>query len=132
MGCSRDIPALLEFINSRQTMPYWWGENDCATFVGGAVNAATGKDPLKGLRWSSQAGAMRVLKREGGMEAALDKRFKRVAPSMAKRGDIAGVPDPVLGIHPMIVEGEKLVAPGDGGNKRIPRRAMVVAWSVCC
>lgn len=132
MACSRDIPALIAFIDSRQTMPYLWGENDCAAFVGGAVKAATGKDPLKGLRWSSQTGAMRVLKRVGGMEAALDARFKRVSPTMAKRGDIAGVPDPALGIHPMIVEGEKLVAPGEDGNKRIPRRAMTVAWSICC
>lgn len=132
MGCSRDIAAMIAFIDSRQTMPYIWGENDCVSFAAGAVKAATGKDYLKRLRWSSKAGAFRVLKRVGGIEAALDQRFKRIAPSMAKRGDIAGVPDDALGIHPMIVEGEKLVSPGDEGNRRAPRRAMTVAWSICC
>lgn len=132
MGCSRDTAALIAFIDSRQNMPYWWGENDCISFAAGAVEAATGKDHLKGLRWSTQASAMRVLKRAGGIEAALDKRFKRIPPSMAKMGDIAGVPDAVLGIHPMIVEGEKLVCPGDEGSRRAPRRAMTVAWSICC
>lgn len=132
MSCSRKISELIAFIDSRQTMPHLWGENDCATFAGGAVLAATGKDPLKGLRWSSQTGAMRVLKRVGGIEAFLDARFKRVPIAFAKVGDIAGVPDDVLGLHPMIVEGEKLVGPGDEGNKRLPRRAMTVAWSICC
>jgi hypothetical protein len=132
MGCSRDIPELLAFVDSRQNTPHSWGDNDCAKFVAGAVKAATGKDPLKGLRWGTQTGALRVLKRLGGIEAALDERFERIPPALAKRGDIAGVPDEALGIHPMIVEGDKLVAPGDRGNKRVPRRAMTVAWSICC
>jgi hypothetical protein len=48
------------------------------------------------------------------------------------RGDIAGVPDADLGIHPMIVEGDMLVGPGDKGLRRLPRRAMTIAWSTTC
>ena len=128
----RDGEALTAFINSRQSVPHRWGSNanDCMSFAAGAVKAQTGVDPARGLKWRSHASAIRLLNGLGGVEAILDARFKRVPPSMAKRGDIAGVPDPDLGIHPMIVEGMELVSPGEYGNARAKRSAMVCAWSV--
>lgn len=60
----------------------------------------------------------------------LDERFGRVPVALAKRGDIAGVEDAELGIHPLIVEGGTLVGPGEKGNRRLPRSDMVVAWDV--
>lgn len=127
----RDLLALHAFIDARQNMPYEWGRkgNDCMSFIAGAVKAQIGKDPARGLKWKSYASAMSLLKKLGGVEAILDARFKRIPPSLAKRGDIAGVPDPELGIHPMIVEGLTLVSPGDKGNRRAKREAMIFAWS---
>lgn len=127
----RDIEALLAFIESRHSTPYKWGRrgNDCISFGAYAVKALTGHHWLRKLTWKDERSALRVLKREGGVEAAIDKRWERIPPSMAQRGDIAGVPDERFGIHPMIVEGETLVGPGGKGNKRLPRRAMTIAWS---
>jgi hypothetical protein len=128
----RNLEALLAFIAGRAATPHSWGRegNDCVSFAAGAVEAQTGKNPLGRLRWRSPRGALRVVTRLGGMAAALDARFDRVAPGAAMRGDIAGVADPVFGIHPMIVEGDTLVAPGDRGLVRLPRAAMIAAWSV--
>lgn len=127
----RDIAALIAFIDSRQTVPHCWGRNanDCLSFVAGAVKAQTGVDPARGLRWTGEVSGLRLLKKLGGVEAVLDARFERIPPAMAMRGDIAGVPDEALGIHPMIVEGITLVGPGDHGNRRMKRSAMTVAWS---
>lgn len=127
----RNSEALIAFIDSRRSTPHKWGRkaNDCMSFVAGAVKAQTGKDPARGLRWSSEHTGLRLLKELGGIESALDARFERIAPSFAQRGDIAGVPDDTLGIHPMIVEGEMLVGPGEKGNRRAKRSAMICAWS---
>jgi len=130
-GPDRDVMALLAFIESRQVVPHAWGRkaNDCVAFVLAAVRAQTGENRGRRLVWSSRGGALRVLKRLGGLGAALDAHFVRIPPAQAMRGDIAGVADPVFGIHPMVVEGEMLVGPGDRGNRRLPRRAMIAAWS---
>ncbi len=127
----RDVAALIAFIDSRQNVPHDWGRkaNDCMSFVAGAVKAQTGKDPARGLQWTNEKSGLRLLKKLGGVEAILDARFERIPPAQAMRGDIAGVPDEALGIHPMIVEGMTLVGPGDKGNRRMKRTAATVAWS---
>src|SRR3546814_3100758 len=64
------------------------------------------------------------------METAMDRRMARVAPALAMRGDIAGVPDPLTGLRLMVVEGAMLVGPGAAGLERQPRCAMTIAWDV--
>jgi hypothetical protein len=139
----RDVEALIAFLDSRLTMPYAWGSeaNDCISFGDGAIVAQTGRSALEGERWSNKAGALRVLKRVGGLTTALDARFERIALAQAHRGDIAGVPADLMldvaadelaliGLHPMIVEGATLAAPGPRGLERARRGMAVVAWSV--
>lgn len=128
---ARDHDALIRFIAERERTPYRAGRrhNDCAAYAGGAVSAQTGRNPLRGLRWSTEAGAARVLKRLGGMNAAVSARLTPVAPASAARGDVAGVADEAFGLRLMIVEGNTLVGPGARGNKRMPRAAMIKAWS---
>lgn len=127
----RDIDALLEFINERQNRPHEWGynKNDCVSFCLGAIEAQTGERLTK-RRWACRKTGLRMIKRLGGIEAAIDKYLTRIPPSLAKRGDIGGVPDDLLGISPAVVEGETLVAPGPRGNRRLKRKAMTVAWRV--
>lgn len=127
----RDIAALTAFIDSRQNTPHEIGRNrnDCVGFVLEAVKAQTGKGRATDVRWSDSKGIAKALKRFGSLEAAFDHYFDRIPPAMAMRGDIAGVPDETFGIHPMIVEGELLVGPGEKGNRRMPRRSMIMAWS---
>jgi hypothetical protein len=127
----RDIAALLAFIDARQNTPYEWGrdKNDCVGFALGAVEAMTGKRPARSLKWATEKTGLKLIAKLGGLEAAFDKHFKRIPPAKAMRGDIGGVPDEILGIHPMIVEGEDLVCPGDKGNRRCKRKHMTIAWS---
>ena len=138
----RDVDALQRYLEARAFMPYEWGRcaNDCISFLAGALFAQTGRTHLGRLTWSNKIGALRILKAEGGMEAALDRRFRQIAPAQAMRGDIAGVPVSVLAdipgdeaalieLHPFVVEGVTLTTPGSRGLRRVPRGMMTTAWS---
>ena len=127
----RDHEKLLAFLEQKTRSPFGWARsrNNCVTFAARAVKAQTGRDPLTGLKWQTLEEGERLLEREGGLEAAVDKRLRRIPPAMAQRGDVAGVADERFGIRLMIVEGSTLVGPGAGGNKRVPRAAMSAAWS---
>lgn len=139
----RDLDALIRFLDSRLTTPHAWGSeaNDCVSFFDGAIVAQTGISALAGLSWSNRTGAIRTLKRVGGLVAALDARFERVPIAHAHRGDIAGVPvDRMLGLdadelalielHPMVIEGVTLVSPGERGLERGPRSLATTAWNI--
>jgi hypothetical protein len=132
MSLERDMEALHGFIDARHTTPYSWGRaaNDCMAFVLGAIEAQTGVRVAPEDSWQDERQALRVIARYGSIEAALDAHLVRIAPSLAMRGDVGAVPDVALGLHPMIVEGATLVGPGDHGNRRLPRNAIIAAWSL--
>lgn len=127
----RDVHALIAFIDSRQSEPHRIGRdaNDCVGYALDCAEAQTGVRIAAELTWSTRAEGLRIMRSYGSLEAAFDAHFERVPPAQAMRGDIAGVPDELFGIHPMIVEGARLVGPGDRGNRRLPRGAMTCAWS---
>ncbi len=125
----RDLDALLEEIARRDPLPFDWGGNDCARYAGACVAAQAGADPLAGLVWVDEASARALLTTLGGLEAAVDARLRRIAPAFAMRGDIAGIADTDLGVTLMVVEGQTLVGPGDRRARRMPRGAMIAAWS---
>jgi hypothetical protein len=138
----RDVAALIAFLDSRHQVPHAWGRpaNDCVGFCLDAVEALTGVAVAPELQWTSRASALRVLRVYGTLEAAFDAHFERVAPAFAHRGDIGFAPPAVtlsgapatsgpFAFHPVIVEGPTLVGPGETGLRRLPRTAMVTAWS---
>lgn len=49
------------YIESRRQAAFSFGDNDCASFVRGAVEAQTGEDPCPGLTWSTEAEAEALL-----------------------------------------------------------------------
>lgn len=127
---ARDLEALLRHIEARQTVAFAWAQpRDCVSFALIGVREQCGWNPMQGLTWTTRRGALRVVNRLGGLEAALDARMMRIAPARALRGDVAGVADDLLGVRLMIVEGETLIGPGAAGLKRMPRAAMIRAWS---
>ncbi len=132
MSAMRDMEGLLRFLEARASVPFAFGRggNDCVAFAGGAVKAQIAVDPLADLHWSNAEEGRALLKAEGGMRAALGRRFRRVPPALAQRGDIAGVRCGEFGTRLMIVEGETLAGPGERGIRRMPREAMQAAWSV--
>jgi hypothetical protein len=128
---NRNGQALVAFLDERAATAHGYGRraNDCGSFALAAVAALTGEDPAPDLDWSNRREALMIVKRFGSLEAAFDAYFERIPPALAMRGDIAGVPDADFGIHPMVVEGDMLVGPDEGGTRRLKRSAMVTAWS---
>lgn len=129
---SRDIAALIDLIEARSRRGFRWRRGrDCVSFAAAAVKAQTGCDPLADLpRWRTRNEALHIAAVQGGLEAAVDRRLTRIAPAMAQRGDIAGLPDELFGVRLMVVEGATLVGPGKSGPERLPRAAMFTAWSI--
>jgi hypothetical protein len=114
---ARDVAALIAFIDSRQLVPHAWGRRPTTASASGWRDRGADRDrpgPISPGRTEPQA--LRIIKALGGMEAAIDALLERIPPAQAMRGDIAGVPDELLGIHPMIVEGEMLVAPASAAT----------------
>lgn len=126
---TRNRVALVRFIESRACTPHAFGSNDCVRFVLDAVEAQFGVCVDAGATWSDERTARRAIAKLGGFEATVDRLFPRIAIGEASLGDIAGVEDPELGFHVMLVEGAALVAPSNGGLIRVPRRQMIAAWT---
>lgn len=129
---ARDLHAFAGFLAERGPMPFTWGRsaNDCVGFILAGILAQTKRDMLPGVTWTTELGARRIARRLGGLEHALDVRLRSIAPAMAQRGDIAGVVDPRFGVSLLFVEGVTLAGPGVRGTKRLPRTAMIKAWSI--
>ena len=130
MTIVRDHDALLALIEQVAAKPFAWRDHHCVRFAARAVEAQTGRDPMAGIVCRSKREAVVLLEQEGGLEAAVDRRLRRIAPALAARGDIAGVVDEEFGVRLMVVEGATLVGPGATGQRRVPRGAMIMAWSV--
>jgi hypothetical protein len=129
---TRDIPALIACIEAYQPRGFRWRTGrDCVSFAAACIQHQTGEDLLADLPiWSTRREARAIVTAEGGLEAALDARLTRIAPALAQRGDIAGLPDDsAFGLRLMVIEGATLVGPGTRGLERLPRAAMSVAWS---
>ena len=131
MSGARDIGALLVWIEAHRFERHRWVRGcDCVSFALGGVLAQTGIDHLADLPgWSTKAEALAVARELGGLTTALDARLVPIAPALAQRGDVAGLADRAFGVRLMIVEGATLVGPGAKRQERLPRSAMVRAWS---
>lgn len=117
---------LHEYITSRLSMPFAWGSLDCVLFTAEWVRISTGVDHLADLpKWSTAREAMRVVQSLGGLEVALDERFTRIHPNMAKDGDIALYKGCMC-----IFSGPKIVGPNINGLEFVKRTEAECAWSL--
>ena len=127
----RDIPLLLAEIERRRDLRHRWRRGQCCVSSAFAcVEAQTGIDWLADIApWASRKEALAVARELGGLRAILDARLQPVAPALAQRGDVAGLPDDLFGVRLMIVEGATLGGPGRRGWDRLPRTMMIWAGS---
>lgn len=126
----RDHDALIALLDERGATPFsWWGQ-DCVTFASACVKAQTGVDLVAGVgsRWTTARGAGRVLRRQGGLEEAVDRLLPAIATARAARGDVGLA---LINDRPCLVifEGATVVGPGLNGLVRLPREAARRAWS---
>jgi len=127
----RDYAALIAAIEAHSRRGFRWRRGrDCVSFAAACIQAQTGHDPLADVpHWRTRREALAFSQAQGGLEAAIDARLDRTPPAMARRGDIAGLPDRLFGVRLMVIEGETLVGPGQHGLERLPRSTMTIAWS---
>jgi hypothetical protein len=116
---------LHDYIADRLKTPFAWGTNDCVTFAVGWAEIATGRSLLPQDRWQTELQAARIIKRHGGLVAALDAHFNQIHPHRAKDGDLA-LSDGVVSL----VSGAHLLAPGKDGLLFKPRTEASYAWTV--
>lgn len=79
----------------------FWGERDCYMFVCNWVRLTRGVDPATRYRgqYSTELGCLRLLKRDGGLEAIMDSTFASVGihrTGFAKDGDAVMISQPAL------------------------------------
>ncbi|PIY01689.1 MAG: hypothetical protein COZ23_01835 [Hydrogenophilales bacterium CG_4_10_14_3_um_filter_58_23] len=117
--------TLADYIAARLNAPFQWGVNDCMTFAVGWAEIAGGRTLLPKRLWHTELQAARLIKRHGGLVAALDAHFGQIHPNYAKDGDIA-IADGVVAL----ISGAHLVAPGADGLVFKPRTEADHAWSV--
>lgn len=130
---TRDPHALIAFLEAREDWCFGYGPqaktHDCARFCGAGVQVVAGVNPLERFssEWSTRRGARRVLRRHGGMAAAVSEVMTPIEPLSAARGDVGLLTDGQL----VLFEGETVVGPSAGvGLQRLPRSAAVQAWTV--
>lgn len=115
---------LPDYIAAHLGKPFRYGRLDCVLFAARWIQARTGHDPLAGLPpWHSERTALRVIGRVGGLEAAMDARFQRIAPAFACDGDIALRQGGLA-----IFSGAHIVAPGIEQLEFIDRMEAECAW----
>lgn len=130
------IQALNAFIESRRTLPFQWGSNDCCLFAADWALLATSKDPAQRWRgtYESALGAYRLLKGVGGVVslanlALLPGGWVPVHPLSAKRGSIAAF-GPVDSLSLGVVTHPGVAGPGHDGITFLPRSSILAAWSI--
>jgi hypothetical protein len=80
---------LADYLGERLAMPFAWGSHDCCMFAAEWVRICTGEDFAKGYRgkYRSEAGALKLLKRDGGVvgivEAAPSRPCRSTLPTVA-------------------------------------------------
>jgi hypothetical protein len=85
--------ALRKFLHERKSLPFVWGQNDCALFAADAVLALTGFDPAAQWRgYQSEEEAKALIRAVGSMEALFTQGMGKPPHQnwrMAARGDVA-------------------------------------------
>lgn len=128
------LAAFESILRAAVATPFHWGAHDCCTFAAACWRARTGADALAGLVWADEADAARLIKRMGGLRAAVESRIGPAGPAL---GAVLG--DLVLAVDPAdpkareilaVCVGPHLVAPGAAGLAVLQLDAAVASWGV--
>lgn len=142
MGASMSLrvdnwPAKLnEAVEAHQAMPFAWGSSDCVCFASDCAKAITGVDFLAEFRgYTTEDEALALIKREGGLEAGLDKaltclKAERCALPLLRRGDIVLLAMDDKTLAGVWLGGFALAPFPDKGLCRIPKQFIKAGWRI--
>lgn len=96
------------------------------------VQAMTGFNPTRGIRYATKLGALRAFREHGCMTAIglVESLFEEIDPAQAVRGDL-GLPaefDDLM--SPAIIDGALAFSKAEAGPIIIPRTLIVRAFAV--
>lgn len=130
-----DWPSRLnEFIHSRRSTPFQWGQHDCCLFAADAVQAITGDDHAAEYRgkYTTELGAARALKKHGNgtLEATLTAKLGDPIPRLrASRGDVVAV-NTKDGVALGIFYGAGAICVTRDGLTTLPLNEILTVWRV--
>ena len=126
-------PRLRQFLDEQGDKQFQFGQQDCGSLAGGAIEAMTGENPHAKVagKYKTMAGAIRALRRLGHEDhvAYTASLLTEIDPLYAAFGDIAVVnsPDgPALGV----VTGPHIEVRAPGGRGVVPLTDAVRAFRV--
>lgn len=81
---------LFELLERNRMVPFKWGTHDCCTWAAAAVAAVSGQQIALPSTYTTERGALRVVRKLGGLPVAVTSLlgFEPLSPSHAQRGDI--------------------------------------------
>lgn len=125
---------LAGFIQARAKTPFEWGQNDCCSFAGDAVQLMTGVDPMRELRgrYTTERGAQRLIKQSGGLGPLVCHYLgaPMESPLAVSRGDVVMLPVSEAGPGLGICVGSEVAAAGVTGVILLDISAALCAWKV--
>lgn len=83
------VARLWETVQAHEGVPFEYGIHDCSLFAARCVDAMTDSAWADSLDYHDKRGAVRFLKKEGGLESAVSRRLGApIKGRAARRGDI--------------------------------------------
>jgi hypothetical protein len=118
-----------EFVATRASMPFAWGQNDCCLFAADAVLAMTGKDHASELRgYDSAIAAQRLIDECGGLREIVRAALgDSILPAFASVGDVVLVENEGREML-AICNGTTALAPGETGIAVLGMNTALAAW----
>lgn len=122
---------LVAFVESRRTMPFAWGSNDCVSFCIDAVHVITGTRAPIEITWTDEASALAAFEAAGGRVAAISSVLGRPGQNWkeARRGDIVLAEQNDI-VVTMLCIGAYLCGPGVNGLEFKPTSSARLVWKV--
>lgn len=125
---------IFALIADYQSLPFQWGQNDCAIWAGRVIEAVTGEDFYSAFvgKYSTKIGGFRVFKKATGHKSHIhyiQANFTAVQPSFAQVGDL-GLVATDDGQAVALIAGEFLIAVGEHGLERLPLTDLISAFRI--
>ena len=130
---THDWPERLQaFFQSRRSMPFSWGSNDCALFAADAVLAQTGEDPAADHRgYADERTAIKKIQSAGGLrELVVNAGLRVERVGFAQRGWVSLALMEGRETLGVVVGNGMWAAPGANGMEQRPMSEVIAVFAI--